>query len=430
MLFRSTTEGDGITDSLSLCDKVTVRDKRYNINFKTKVIKTTFNVLKDRYEGIELNTSKSNLSDVFNSANDRLNQLEGNLKDKINNALLTPNTLPPVPNLSIENGFSSVRLSWTYESQSYYEYELYASQQEGFEPTSADLIFKGAGSFFIHNVKPSQTWYYKVRCVNKRGSATEFSNEATGQTFKLDDASNFFEEASIGSALIGSLNADVINSGTIKGYYIDAKNLTVTDGNGKITFEIKENGDASINGRIESDEVIYANGGIYSKGDFIGRGYGASLYSETPKGKGHTYVRSLNNGIKLRCAEDEEVHCGVEGDETKYVNLRAKNVIATEKVYASGVALTSNRDKKKNIEDYIESALHEICTTPIRKYHLNDDLDNELKRIGIIVQEAPLNAIDLSGEGVDLYQMITMSWKAIQELNNKVKDLESQLQRV
>ena len=83
-----------------------------------------------------------------------------------------------------------------------------------------------------------------------------------------------------------------------------------------------------------------------------------------------------------------------------------------------------------NIEDYIESALHEICTTPIRKYHLNDDLDNELKRIGIIVQEAPLNAIDLNGEGVDLYQMITMSWKAIQELNNKVKDLESQLQRV
>ena len=45
-------------------------------------------------------------------------------------------------------------------------------------------------------------------------------------------------------------------------------------------------------------------------------------------------------------------------------------------VYASGVALTSNRDKKKNIEDYTESALSEICTTPIRKYHLEDDLDN------------------------------------------------------
>lgn len=420
-----TTEGNGIIDNLSLCDKVTVKDERYNINFKTKVIKTTFNVLKDRYEQIELNTSKSTLSDVFNSTNNKINNLESDLKDKINNALSTPNTLPSIPNLSLENGFATIRLSWTYESKTYYDYELYASQEENFTPTPIDLIFKGNASYFIHNVKPSQTWYYKVRCVNKRGSATDFSSEAVGQTFKVDDASNFFEDAAIGSALIGSLNADVINSGTIKGHYIDAKNLSVVDGNGKITFEVKENGNVSINGRIESDEVIYANGGIYSKGDFIGRGYGASLYSETPKGEGHTYVRSLNNGIKLRCAEDEEVHCGVEGDETKYVNLRAKNIIASEKVYANGVALTSNIDKKKNIENYTESALNEICSTPIRKYHLKDDLDDELKRIGIILQEAPLNAIDLSGEGVDLYQMVTMSWKAIQELKEEINILKA-----
>lgn len=415
-----TTEGNGIIDNLSLCDKVTVKDERYDINFKTKVIKTTFNVLKDRYEQIELNTSKSNLSDVFNSTNDKINNLESDLKDKISNALSTPDTLPSVPNLSLENGFATIRLSWTYESKSYYDYELYASQNEGFEPSVFDLIFKGNASYFIHNVKPSQTWYYKVRCVNKRGSATDFSSEAIGETFKIDNADNYFEEAAIGSALIGSLNADVINSGTVKGFYIDARNLSVTDGNGKITFQVKENGDTSINGKIESDSVIMANGGIYTNQDIRGRSKEGFTLVGT---YGQVALRADEGNVYLQPA-DSEVKVTAPADPNTFKNLRAKDLIANNKVYASGVALTSSRDKKKNIEDYTESALSEICSTPIRQYHLKTDLDEELKRIGVILQEAPLNAIDLGGEGVDLYQMITMSWKAIQELKEEINNLK------
>ena len=112
-------------------------------------------------------------------------------------------------------------------------------------------------------------------------------------------------------------------------------------------------------------------------------------------------------------------------DPNTFKNLRAFDLIANNKVYASGVALTSNRDKKKNIENYTESALSEICSTPIRQYHLKGDLDDEIKRIGIILQEAPLNAIDLRGEGVDLYQMVTMSWKAIQELKEEINILKA-----
>ena len=415
-----TTEGNGIIDNLSLCDKVTVKDERYDINFKTKVIKTTFNVLKDRYEQIELNTSKSNLSDVFNSTNDKINNLESDLKDKISNALSTPDTLPSIPNLSLENGFATIRLSWTYESKSYYDYELYASQNEGFEPSIFDLIFKGNASYFIHNVKPSQTWYYKVRCVNKRGSATDFSSEAIGETFKIDNADNYFEEAAIGSALIGSLNADVINGGKVKGFYIDARNLSVTDGNGKITFQVKENGDTSINGKIESDSVIMANGGIYTNQDIRGRSKEGFTLVGT---YGQVALRSDEGNVYLQPA-DSEVKVTAPADPDTFKDLRASNLIANNKVYASGVALTSSRDKKKNIEDYTESALSEICSTPIRQYHLKTDLDKELKRIGVILQEAPLNAIDLGGEGVDLYQMITMSWKAIQELKEEINNLK------
>ena len=56
-----------------------------------------------------------------------------------------------------------------------------------------------------------------------------------------------------------------------------------------------------------------------------------------------------------------------------------------------------------------------------------DDLDEEMKRIGIILQEAPVDAIDIEGVGVDLYQMVTMTWKAIQELKQEIDMLKAEL---
>ena len=104
--------------------------------------------------------------------------------------------------------------------------------------------------------------------------------------------------------------------------------------------------------------------------------------------------------------------------------------MAQNKVYANGVALTSSRDKKKNVEAYEESALQQILQTKIYRYHLLDDLDEEMKRIGIILQEAPVDAIDIEGVGVDLYQMVAMSWKAIQELKQEIDKREALEKRV
>lgn len=183
-------------------------------------------------------------------------------------------------------------------------------------------------------------------------------------------------------------------------------------------------------GTLTTEDIIYANGGIYSKGDFVGKGYGASLYSDSAKGEGHTYVRSLNNGIKLRCAADEEVHCGVEGDDEKYVNLRAKNIYASEKVYSEGSVVTSDRARKRDLELYSVDAIKEVCSTPVYAYHLDVDLDEELKRIGIIMQEAPVDTIDISGKGVDLYQMTTMLWRAVQQQQDLIDILTKRIDEI
>ena len=49
---------EGLEDKISLCDTVTIIDTRYNINTQAKVIKVTFNVLKNRYESMELGDKK------------------------------------------------------------------------------------------------------------------------------------------------------------------------------------------------------------------------------------------------------------------------------------------------------------------------------------------------------------------------------------
>ena len=175
-----------------------------------------------------------------------------------------PDTLPDIPRINIDReGFKTISLSWTFNSKPYYTYEIYASQERGFTPTAFDLIYAGVGSSFLHEVECSQTWYYRARVVNTYDHATGFSAEVSATTTKISDAAEYFEEAAIGSALIGDLNADKITSGTIKGDYIDAKNLKIVDGNGNITLYVSSDGtiqnltlykrenDGSIIGKIE-----------------------------------------------------------------------------------------------------------------------------------------------------------------------------------
>ena len=162
---------------------------------------------------------------------------------------------------------------------------------------------------------------------------------------------------------------------------------------------------------------------------------GQSVRGTNPAG--FTLVGS-NGSVALR-ADNGSVYLQPSGDEAKvtapadpntFKNLRANNLIANSKVYASGVALTSSIEKKKNIEAYEESALQQILQTKIYRYHLLDDLDEEMKRIGIILQEAPVDAIDIEGVGVDLYQMVAMAWKAIQELKQEIDKREALEKRI
>lgn len=89
------------------------------------------------------------------------------------------------------------------------------------------------------------------------------------------------------------------------------------------------------------------------------------------------------------------------------------------------VVETSRRDLKKNIEAYEDSALDVIDSAAIKKYQYKKDVDDvDLPYIGLILDEAPLEVVDTKGEGVLPTTGVWIAWKAIQELNARIKELE------
>ena len=260
---------EGIQDNISLCDTVTIKDTRFNIDTKAKVIKTVFNVLKNKYESMELGEPRTTLGDIINSSGGSEGSGEqgppgpqgppgadGSIGD-------FPNSLPSVPILSAKvYGFASIELNWTYENKVYYNYELYGSKTKDFTPNTFDLIHAGQTSSYLFQTKPNETWYFRVCAINTHGERTPFSDQVVVTTTKIDDMSNYFEDVAIGNAVVGALSSDYMEAGIIKGHYIDAKNLSVTDGNGKRTLDIDSFGNVSLDVsslKISSNNVASEN---------------------------------------------------------------------------------------------------------------------------------------------------------------------------
>lgn len=241
---------EGLEDKISLCDIVTIIDTRYNIKTQSKVIKTVFNVLKNRYESMELGEPRTSLGDVVGGGSNEPvvgppgpqgpPGQDGSIGD-------FPNTLPSTPVLeSFVYGFSNIELSWTFENKVYYSYELYGSKTKDFKPNTFDLIFEGQASTYMFQAKPNETWYFRVCAINTHGERTNFSNQVTVNTTKIEDLSNYVENMAISEALIGTLSLDRGWIGTLKGNYIDARRLSVTDGNGKRTLDIDSFGNVNL----------------------------------------------------------------------------------------------------------------------------------------------------------------------------------------
>ena len=265
---------EGLEDRINLCDVVTIKDSRYSIDTQAKVIKVVFDVLRGRYDSMELGEPRTTLGDIIGGTGDGPTQgppgppgpqgpagADGSIGD-------FPESLPAVPQITAKvYGFANIEISWTFENKVYYSYELYASKTKGFAPNTFNLIFSGQVSTFLYQVNPNETWYFRACALNTHGQRTEFSEEVEVSTVKISDLSNYVESAAIGDALIGELNLGRGWYGELRGNYIDAKQMSVTDGNGKRTLDIDSFGNVNLD---VAKFVVRTTNGAYTVYDNSG----------------------------------------------------------------------------------------------------------------------------------------------------------------
>ena len=258
--------------------------------------------------------------------------------------------------------------------------------------------------------------------VNSSGALVASNATITGKITATSGSFSGSINATSGT-FKGTVSGSTITGGSISG-------TSINNGNGSFTVDTSGNmycSKGTFSGSINTDEIIYAKGGIYTHQDIRGLDNSTKTGGLTlVAGGGHVAVRTEDaaHSVYIQPASGE-AKVTYPKKPSNYANLRAYNLIANNAVYANGVNVSSDKERKRDIELYEVDALNEICTTPVYTYHLDTDLDEEIKRIGIIMQEAPLDAIDLSGKGVDLYQMVTMLWKATQQLEARIKELEN-----
>ena len=61
---------ESLEDRINLCDVVTIKDSRYSIDTQAKVIKVVFDVLRGRYDSMELGEPRTTLGDIIGGTGD------------------------------------------------------------------------------------------------------------------------------------------------------------------------------------------------------------------------------------------------------------------------------------------------------------------------------------------------------------------------
>ena len=166
------------------------------------------------------------------------------------------------------------------------------------------------------------------------------------------------------------------------------------------------------------DAIVQSSkGDVYLKTGTAGGTQRQFVFGNTTTG----YLRYATAGASLKFFE------------VATTGIQARNFTDTAYVPlgASAFNTNSSRAVKRNIEPLTQSSmgrtiLDEIDTTPIYTYHHVNDDDIDIKRVGMMLDEAPYEVLN-DAETLNLYSMVGMLWRGTQEMIVRVKELEEKV---
>lgn len=119
-----------------------------------------------------------------------------------------------------------------------------------------------------------------------------------------------------------------------------------------------------------------------------------------------------------------------------YLTIHNENSSTT--IYPNGITTpsvtqTSKESVKKNIEKYADNALEIIKNSDIYEYNFKSEENGDKKHIGFVIGDeggnykTPDEVISSDGQGINTYNMTSILWKAVQEQQKIIEDLQQEI---
>lgn len=225
-----------------------------------------------------------------------------------------------------------------------------------------------------------------------------------------------------------TITADVISSGLLKAkngqtYFDLDKAQLVTKGpfgatvisDGDINFENEK-------GELAARIMQYGGGGgidiILKKTDNDEQSFCVSYFDESELGAVVAFGVN-NNG-----------DCFVRNDLNVSGNICSfKDITAVNNIYSQGVLVSSTEKVKENISE-VADVLNLFKQSKIYNYNYIKNGSNRKSHGFVIERETPEEVVAADGKHVDVYSMSALTWRGVQELLNRIEDLENKIESI
>lgn len=392
--------------------------------------------------GVKLTSAEGNINSLIvtsTSLSNRISNAEGNYSS----LLSTVNGLQSTVN-SVTNGTHSVI------TQMSDRINLRVTKGDVINQISVEadkgVYIAGKAIYLDGTVKVSDT-FVAPRIISTNSSNTAYTKIEGQQLTSYGYFSNNWRGITYAGyhsleAKVGYIKMKQLTGGNTNALYYSAKGISTrmdADGNGTASgiIEFFAPGYSTM-----SNSLVFA-----SSGNIVLESTSGSNIFLNPFGAKVSVSDIVGNRYKLECGSFDcynisamDIDCGTL---TPYkistpawligeTNINSAN--GKIKIGNSGnITITgtlsqgSQREIKKNIKPFEKSGLDIINSASIREFNYLDDVDNiDMPRIGLIVDEAPVEVVDINdgGVGVQAFDGIWLSWKAIQELHERISILE------
>ena len=215
-----------------------------------------------------------------------------------------------------------------------------------------------------------------------------------------------------------------------------ADNMAIVSNN----FNVDKNGNMTCNNAKVTGGKINLKGGTQFNTNFsvTSENDESTKTNITPNA---IYVTTDNGGIYINSANQNGQYKAYLYNDNSNPQLYLANKQEDTRVKANGITTpvltqTSLEESKKNFEK-LQNGLDIVKNTEIYKYNLKSQNDGDKKHIGFVIGKNykysnEITALDNEGKevGVDTYSMISVAYKAIQELLKKNEELEKRVKEL